>query len=133
MSTAARNARMQRLAAAYQLAQAINSTSQDRVRVEAQKAIDGMLLPAGDTTEQYVDAAAILQERAYTDEQIGRLAKELGEDLKIVSENEGRSLQYNQQEFGRKQIGLYHRVRDASLIEDVLASFKLRCARSHCK
>ena len=132
---AARNARMQGLAAAYQLAQAINSTSQDRVRVEAQKAIDEMLLPAGDTTEQYVDAAAILQERAYTDEQIGRLAKELGKDLKMVSENEGRSLQYNQQEFGRdrKQIGLYHRVRDASLIEDVLASFKLRCARSHCK
>ena len=125
---AARNARMQGLAAAYQLAQAINSTSQDSVRVEAQKAIDEMLLPAGDTTEQYVDAAAILQERAYTDEQIGRLAKELGEDLK--TENEGRSLQYNQQEFDRKQIGLYHRVRDASLIEDVLASFKLRCARS---
>jgi hypothetical protein len=122
---------MQGLAAAYQLAQAINSTSQDSVRVEAQKAIDEMLLPAGDTTEQYVDAAAILQERAYTDEQIGRLAKELGEDLK--TENEGRSLQYNQQEFDRKQIGLYHRVRDASLIEDVLASFKLRCARSHCK
>ena len=126
MSTAARNARMQGLAAAYQLAQAINSTSQDRVRVEAQKAIDGMLLPAGDTTEQYVDAAAILQERAYTDEQIGRLAKELGKDLKMVSENEGRSLQYNQQEFDRKHIGLYHRVRDASLIEDVLASFKNR-------
>jgi hypothetical protein len=125
---AARNARMQGLAAAYQLAQAINSTSQDRVRVEAQKAIDEMLLPAGDTTEQYVDAAAILQERAYTDEQIGRLAKELGKDLKMVAENEGRSLQYNQQEFGRdrKQIGLYHRVRDARLIEDVLASFKLR-------
>ena len=119
---------MQGLAAAYQLAQAINSTSQDRVRVEAQKAIDGMLLPAGDTTEQYVDAAAILQERAYTDEQIGRLAKELGEDLK--TESEGRSLQYSQQEFDRKHIGLYHRVRDASLIEDVLASFKLRCARS---
>jgi hypothetical protein len=119
---------MQGLAAAYQLAQAINSTSQDRVRVEAQKAIDEMLLPAGDTTEQYVDAAAILQERAYTDEQIGRLAKELGEDLK--TENEGRSLQYNQQEFDRKHVGLYHRVRDASLIEDVLASFKLRCARS---
>jgi len=132
---AARNARMQGLAAAYQLAQAINSTSRDRVRIEAQKAIDGMLLPAGDTTEQYVDAAAILQEPAYTDEQIGRLAKELGKDLKLVSENEGRSLQYNQQEFGRDrtQIGLYHRVRDASLIEDVLASFKLRCARSHCK
>ena len=125
---AARNARMQALSAAFHLAQAINSTSQDRLRVEAQKAIDDVLLPPGDTTDQYVDAAAILQERAYTDEQIGRLAGELGKDLKMVAENEGRSSQSNQQEFGRdrKQIGLYHRVRDASLIEDVLASFKLR-------
>ena len=57
---AARNARMQALSAAYNLAQAINSTSQDRLRVEAQKAIDDVLLPPGDTTDQYVDAAAIL-------------------------------------------------------------------------
>jgi len=125
---AARNARMQTLSTAYHLALTINSTSQDRLRVEAQKAIDDVLLPPGDTTEQYVDAAGILRERAYTEERIGRLAGELGKDLKMVAENEGQSSQSNEQEFGRdrKQIGLYHRVRDASLIEDVLASFKRR-------
>ena len=125
----ARNTRMQGLAAAYQLAQAINSTSQDRVRVEAQKAIDDMLLPAGDKIDQYIDAAGILQERAHTEDQIDRLAGELGKDLKMVAEHEGQSAQSNEQHFGhhdKKQIGLYHRVRDASLIEDVLASFKLR-------
>ena len=72
---ATRNARMQALSAAFQLAQAINSTSQARLRVEAQKAIDNVLLPPGDTTDQYIDAAGILQERAYTEEQVGRLAK----------------------------------------------------------
>ena len=125
----ARNTRMQGLAAAYQLAQAINSTSQDRVRVEAQKAIDDMLLPAGDKIDQYIDAAGILQERAHTEDQIDRLAGELGKDLKMVAESEGRSSQSNEQHFGhhdRKQTGLYHRVKDARLIEDVLASFKLR-------
>ena len=75
-----------------------------------------------------VDAATILQERAYTGEQVARLAGELGKDLKMVSDNEGRSAQGNEQAFGteRHQVGLYHRVRDASLIEDVLASFKSR-------
>jgi hypothetical protein len=75
-----------------------------------------------------VDAATILSERAYTGEQIARLAGELGKDLKMVSDNEGRSAQGNEQEFGteRHQVGLYHRVRDAGLIEDVLLSFKSR-------
>ena len=126
---ATRNARMQALSTAFQLAQAINSTSQARLRVEAQKAIDNVLLPPGDTTDQYIDAAGILQERAYTEEQVGRLAGELGKDLKMVAESEGQSAQSNEQQFGphdKKQIGLYHRVRDASLIEDVLSSFKLR-------
>jgi hypothetical protein len=52
-----------------------------------------MLLPQGDTPEQYVDAATILSERAYTGEQIARLASELGKDLKMVSDSEGRAAQ----------------------------------------
>ena len=124
----ARNARMQELATAFTCAQAINSTSLPRVRDALQKAIDDTLLPAGTTTEQYVDAAAILKERAYTEEQIDRLASEFGRDLKLVRETEGRASQSNEQEFGpeSKQIGLYHRTHDANLIEDVLASFKER-------
>ena len=124
----ARNTRMQALNAAYNLAQAIDSTSLARLRVEAQKAIDDILLPQGDTMDQYVDAATILRERAYTEEQIARLAGEVGKDLKMVSDSEGRAAQGNEQEFvtDRHQVGLYHRVRDASLIEDVLVSFKDR-------
>lgn len=124
----ARNARMQALSAAFQLAQAIDSTSQARLRVEAQRAIDSVLLPQGETLDQYVDAAAILRERAYTEEQIARMSGELGKDLKMVADSEGRDAQSNEQDFlvDRHQIGLYHRVRDASLIEDVLVSFKDR-------
>jgi hypothetical protein len=125
---AARNARMQALNAAFTLAQAIDSSSLGRLRVEAQRAIDDVLLPQGETVDQYVDAATILQERAYTGEQVARLAGELGKDLKMVSDSEGHVAQGNEQDFGteRHQVGLYHRVRDASLIEDVLASFKSR-------
>ena len=124
----AKNARMQALSAAFQLAQAIDSTSQARLRVEAQKAIDDVLLPQGESTDQFVDAAAILRERAHTEEQISRLAGELGKDLKMVAESESGSQQSNEQSFGsdRHQVGLYHRIRHAGLIEDVLASFKQR-------
>ncbi len=125
----ARNTRMQALSAAFQLAQAIDSTSQARLRVEAQRAIDDVLLPQGETMDQYVDAATILRERACTEEQIARLAGELGKDLKMVAESEGHGGdQSNEQEFGthRHQVGLYHRVRDAGLIGDVLSSFKHR-------
>jgi hypothetical protein len=124
----ARNARMQALSAAYNLAQAIDSTSQARLRVEAQRAIDDVLLPQGETMDQYVDAATILRERAYTEDQIARMAGELGKDLKMIADSEGRVAQSNEQNFclDRHQVGLYHRVRDASLVEDVLTSFKDR-------
>ena len=125
----AQNARIQTLSSGFQLAQSIHSTSLPKIRVEAQKAIDNILLPTGDATEQYIDAAGILRERAYTEEQINRLSGELGQDLKLVVESEGQSSQSSEQRFGPhrdKQVGLYHRVRDADLIEDVLSSFKQR-------
>ena len=124
----ASNARLQALSSAYQLAQAIDSTSLDRLRVVAQQAIDNILLPIGDTTAQYVDAVGILSERGYTLPQINRLASELGRDLKVIVTAEGQGVQSNEQGFGpaRRQVGLYHRVKDAALIEEVLASFRLR-------
>jgi hypothetical protein len=124
----AANTRLQALGSAYQLAQAIDSTSLGRLRVAAQQAIENILLPPGDATDQYVDATTILRERAYTWPQIARLASELGKDLKVVADSEGRSTHSNEQEFGpaRHQVGLYHRIRDAALVEDVLASFRLR-------
>ena len=124
----AKNSRIQALSAALQLARAINSTSQGRLQVEAQKAIDNVLLPLGESAEQFVDAAAILRERAHSEEQIARLAGELGKDLKLIAEHEQICCQSNEQTFGadRCQVGWYHRVRQASLIEDVLESFKQR-------
>ena len=74
---AARNSRLQTLASAWTLAQAIGSTSQDRVRAQAQRAIDDVLLPEGESREEFVDAEIILRERAYTDDQIRHLAGEL--------------------------------------------------------
>ena len=92
------------------------------------RALDAVLLPPGESAEQFVDAAAILRERAHTEDQIARLAGELGKDLKLVAEHEQTCCQSNEQTFGseRSQVGWYHRVRQASLIEDVLASFKQR-------
>ena len=118
----------QELLAYYQLAAAINSTSQDRLRRKAQAAIDSFMLPDSNTGQQYVDAEQILRERAYTETQIGRLCGELGKDLKLVVEGEGKTLQSHEHEFGpvQKRVGWYHRVKDVAMIEDVLASFKKR-------
>ena len=78
--------------------------------------------------EEYVCAADILRERGHGEYHISRLAGELGKDLKAVAESEGRSFQGAEQEHGSDHttIGMYHRVRDATFIEDVLASFKER-------
>ena len=86
------------------------------------------MLPGDDTQEHYVDAEGILRERAYTEEQISRLAGELGKDLKLVAASEERQPESREQIFGhdQKRVGLYHRVKDASLIEAVLSSFKRR-------
>ena len=124
-----KTAKLQTLHAKLQIAQLIHSPSLPKLQRDAQKTLDECMLPTGDVMEQYIDAAGILRERAYTEEQVSRLAGELGQDLKLVVESEGQSSHTNQQEFGphdKKQIGLYHRVRDADLIEDVLSSFKQR-------
>ncbi len=128
----ARDARMKTLATAFQLAQSIGSSSQDRLRAEAQRAIDEVLLPQGDALGDYADSASILRERGYTEEQVRRLSGEFGKDLKVVSQSEGRSAQSSGQGFGpdERHVGLYHRVRDAALIEDVLASFRQRALHS---
>jgi len=86
------------------------------------------MLPLGDTADHYVDAAMILRERGHTETHIARLAGELGRDMKLIPEAEDRTPQSEEQQFGiaRHQVGLFHRVRDARLIEDVLAAFKLR-------
>ena len=123
-----RGARMQSLTAAFNAAQAIGSSSKVRVEHAVQKAIDDALLPQGAAPDQYVDAEQILKERGHTPQQVARLAGELGRDLKLVAENEERAPQGREMEFGheKKQIGLYHRVHDAPMVETVLASFKAR-------
>ena len=78
--------------------------------------------------EEYVLGADILRERGHDEYHISRLAGELGKDLKAMAESEERSFQNTEQEYGadRKTNGMYYRVRAASFIEDVLASFKER-------
>ena len=125
----ARSARMQALTSAYAAAHAIGSSSRPRLEAEVQKGIDDMLLPRGDTPDQWVDAETILRERGHDDRQIARLASELGKDLKLVALSEERTPVSREGYFGaadRHQVGLYHRVKDAPLIEDVLSSFRRR-------
>ena len=86
------------------------------------------MLPNNDAGEHYVDTEAILRERAYTDVQIRRLCGELGKDLKLIATSEDINPQTHEQTYGpvQRRVGWYHRVKDAALIEDVLASFKRR-------
>ena len=75
-----------------------------------------------------MDAERILIERGHTTQQVARLARELGKDLKLVAEAEERAPQTREMQFGRdkRQVGLHHGVHDAPMIETVLASFKAR-------
>lgn len=129
----AKSARMQALGAAFQLAKDIGSNSQPRLRAVAQTMIDELLLPPGDKMGEYVCAADILRERGHDEYQISRLVGELGKDLKTMAESEERSFQSAEHEYGsdRKTVGMYHRVRDAAFIEDVLMSFKERALYAH--
>ena len=127
-ATPRRSAHLQDLAAACQLAQVINSTSRARLHARAQEAIDDLLLPEGDSRHEYVDAEQILRDRAYTEEQIRRLAGEFGKALKLAALHEEHARQSSEQRFGadRKQVGRFHRTQDAGLAEDVLAMFRQR-------
>ena len=125
---AQRIGRIHELTAAYQSADLIKSTSAKDLRMKLQECLDEVALPPGQQhIAEYVDAARILQERAYTDAQIARLAGEFGKDLKLAKAHEG-PCQSGEQQFGecQKRVGLYHRTRDAQLIENVLAAFKRR-------
>ena len=127
-----RGARMQSLTAAFSAAHAIGSSSTARVERTIQQAIDDALLPHGDAPDEYVDAERILIERGHTPQQVSRLAGELGKDLKLVADAEERAPQSREMQFGhdaqpvKRQVGLYHRVHDAPMIETVLTSFKAR-------
>jgi hypothetical protein len=72
-----------------------------------------------------VDAAAILRERGYTEPQVARLSGELGRDLLLCA---GEGAHERAQTFGNadKNVRLYHRLHDAALIADTLASFQQR-------
>lgn len=95
----------------------------------AQIAIDR--LDPSEKLPGYVDAADILRERGHTDIEIARLAGEFGRDLLLVARQDKPVRTYVDAEFGAhghvdKEIALYHRVDDARMIEDVLASFRQR-------
>ena len=124
-----RSARMQSLTVAFSAAQTIGSSSKARVERAVQQAIDDVLLPQSAAPDDYVDAERILIERGHTPHQVTRLAGELGKDLKLVADAEDeRAPQSREMQFGRekRQVGLYHRVHDACMIETVLTSFRAR-------
>ena len=78
--------------------------------------------------EELLDAAAILSEKGCSQEQIGRLAAELGKDLWLVAKSEARMVPTVAMQFGpeTREIKQYSRVADAKLIDDVFQSFRQR-------
>jgi hypothetical protein len=83
---------------------------------------------APESPEELLDAAAILSERGCSQEQIGRLAGELGKDLWLVAKSEARMVPTVAMHFGpeTREIKQYSRVADAKLIDDVFQSFRQR-------
>ena len=58
------------------------------------------LLECPDAADEFLDAAAILQERGCTQEQISRLAGEFGKDLWLVAKSESREIPCEKRVFG---------------------------------
>jgi hypothetical protein len=97
-----------------------------RMRKEVQQLLADALLPDGERDADYVDAAQLLREYGHSEVQVGRLAGELGKDLKLAT---GGSTHEAAARFGAetdKNIQRYHRQRDARAIQTVLASFMQR-------
>ena len=117
---------------AYELAKSTGSSSAGRIRKECLRLVNEYMLPRGDSLADYVDAADILRESAYSEAHISRLAGSLGKLLKEQAVGEERPLQ----QYGRgvgppeiereKQVALYHRVQEREFIERALATFKER-------
>ncbi len=83
---------------------------------------------APESAQELLDAEAILRERGCGQEQIARLAGELGKDLLLVARSEGQQPPTMDRQFGPelRQIRQYHRFADARLIDDVFQSFRER-------
>jgi hypothetical protein len=97
-----------------------------RMRKEVQQLLADALLPDGEHDAEYVDAAELLRERGHPEDQVCRLAGELGKDLKLAT---GASTHEAAARFGAdtdKNVRRYHRRKDARVIETVLANFMQR-------
>lgn len=122
----ARHVRLQALGAPYDLSQKLGlSTASERLRIQAQEAVEEALLPEGDRRNDYIDAAQVLRERGFSEKHIARLASEFGKDLLICR---GEAPHASRQSFGPETHGVnqYHRLRDAPMIEATLHSFRDR-------
>ena len=86
------------------------------------------LLECPEAADEFLDAAAILQERGCTQEQISHLAGEFGKDLWLVAQSEARHVPTSKKRFGPEtsEIKQYRRVADAKLVQDVFQSFRQR-------
>ena len=78
--------------------------------------------------DELLDAEAILREKGCSQEQIGRMASELGKDLLLVARSEGRLPPTEDKQFGPelRQVRQYHRLADARFIHDVFQAFQER-------
>jgi len=124
---ASRLVRVQALTAAAELCKHFDlGQVVERVRQQAEEAVQAVLLPEGDRASDYVDACQLLCERGCSPAQAERLASELGKDLALA--NRARAPHAVMQQFGAAShaVARYHRVRDAGLLEDVLRSFQQR-------
>ena len=83
---------------------------------------------APESADEFLDAETILRERGCSQEQICRMAGELGRDMWLVANSEGQEIPTADKQFGPevRAVKQYHRIADAKLIDDTLHSFRQR-------
>ena len=119
--------RVQALTAAAELCKQFDlGQVTERVRQQAEEAVQAVLLPEGDRASDYVDAYQLLCERECSPSQAEHLAPELGKDLVLASRAPSPHAVLQQFGSATNAVARYHRVRDAGLLEDVLQSFRRR-------
>lgn len=119
----ARCSRLQAVAHAFSFAEHLDINSKEQLKRHARRCIDEVCLPEGEAPGESVNAAQLLRERGCNEQQVARMASELGKDLLLVSRDDPR---YIDRVNGHTRIPHYHRVKDAALINTVMASFMRR-------
>jgi hypothetical protein len=119
----ARCSRLQAISHAFAFYDRLEPHIQSRLKTQAQRYVSELCLPEDEGPEDAIDARQILKERGCSEAQVARLCGELGKDLLAVS----RTDEFAATRVNHGQRGpLYHRTRDAQLVETVMQSFRQR-------